>query len=155
MDDTAATSSLPTVTFLSAYVRIENLQLGRICYRDLPGGVYPGGPKKCERSWLVDVAGSQQTGDDGTAQFLLSDFLCEGTEISGPSQPIGIVATPLTNSPVWLTAEATMKILPNSNGDVEIRVFSWRPGGQPIPRIWFSWRVLVPGYIGDPNWGPL
>jgi hypothetical protein len=146
---------IPTEVFLSAYVRIENLQQGRVCYREIPGGIYPGGPKKCTRSWLLDVSGSQITGDDGSVRFLLTDVLCEGTEIGELGLPIGVVATPLTNSPVWLTAGTTVIQLPDGSGNVEIRVFAWRPGGTPSPRTWFSWRVLVPGYIQDPDWGPI
>lgn len=145
----------PSRAFLSAYARIENLLQGRVCYRELPGGFYPGGPRKCQRSWLLDVAGSGQTGDDGSARFLLTDVLCEGTTITEPGRPIGMVATPLTNSPTWLTTGTALVNLPDGSGDVEIRVFSWRPGGSPDPRTWFSWRLLVPGYIQDPDFGPI
>lgn len=145
---------IPSRVYLSAYVRIENLQQGRVCYQDFPGGIFPGGPRECERRWLLDVVGSGQTGADGSAQFLLTDFLCEGFEISEVGLPVGIVATPLANSPVWLTAGTTLIQLPNGNGNVEIRVFSWRPGGNPSPRTWFSWRLLVPGFILDPDFGP-
>jgi hypothetical protein len=150
----AAEAAIPTRAYLSAYVRIENLQQGRVCFRELPGGVAPGGPKECERSWLLDVSGSAQTDDNGTARFRLTDVLCDGgVGIGNLSPPIGIVATPSVNSPVWVTAETTVVGLPNGNSDVEIRVFTWRPGGNPSPRIWFSWRLLVPGYITDPDFG--
>jgi hypothetical protein len=145
---------IPSRVFLSAYVRIENLQQGRVCYQDFPNGTFPGGPRECARHWLLDVVGSAQTGADGSARFLLTDFLCEGFEISNIGLPVGIVATPLMNSPVWLTAGTTVIHLPDGNGNVEIRVFSWRPGGNPSPRTWFSWRLLVPGFIRDPNFGP-
>src|SRR5260221_6459549 len=82
------------------------------------------GNKVCEYSPLLDVAGYSVTGPDGSRTLLLSRFIC------GPIQrvgyPVGIVATPLTDTPVWLTATGTLlPINADGSGDIEVRIYTW------------------------------
>jgi hypothetical protein len=99
--------------------------------------------KGCAAADLLDVSGRARTGDDGSTEFMLSDFFCD---FSGQNRlefqyPVNFIATPLPQTPVFLTGVAT---LTSDRRDVKIRVTTWDPSGSPAPVISFDWRCRVP-----------
>ena len=97
----------------------------------------------CTNADLLDVSGRSRTGDDGSTEFMLSDFFCD---FSGQNRlefqfPVNFVATPLPQTPVFLTGAAT---LTSDRSDVKIRVTTWDPSGSPAPVTSFDWRCRVP-----------
>src|SRR4051812_16098291 len=67
---------------------------------------------------LLDVAGFFTTGSEGKTVFRLTDFLCALPD-GIFTQPINVVATPLSSTPCFLTV---VHSLVNNGADVEIKV---------------------------------
>jgi hypothetical protein len=97
-------------------------------------------PNKCSPiDGLLDVAGFSRTGSDGKSLFRLTDFLCPvGSELF--IQPINVVATPLSDTPCFLTV---VHSLLNNGADVEIKVSTWDASGAAAPNVAFNWRCRV------------
>jgi hypothetical protein len=96
--------------------------------------------KTCARHPINEVTGTARTGDDGTIQFLLSDFYCRPRNVTPFIQPLNFVATPLSSSPRYLTCTA---ILCSDDIDVQVTVRAWDQAGQPAPGTSFNWRCQV------------
>ena len=97
-------------------------------------------PKSCNDARLLDVSGVSSTGGDGKRVFRLSEFVCFGT-INSLAEPINVVATPLANTPGFLTAQH--QLIPATVDDVEITIFAWDANGVPAPNVVFDWRCRV------------
>lgn len=89
----------------------------------------------CNDSTLLDVGGLSSTGADGTATVLVSNFVCNFHAYTY-SEPINVVATPRTASPVFLTLTHTL----TPANDIQINVFTWDANGNPAPDVSFDWR---------------
>ncbi len=98
--------------------------------------------KACGRASLLDVSGIARTGSDGTTEFLLSEFFCRAPSFG---YPINFVATPRSQTPVFLTA---WRSLTGDRTDVRVRVATWDPSGSPAPNTSFDWRCRVPFEYG-------
>lgn len=99
--------------------------------------------KACGTADLLDVSGVAHTGEDGTTEFMLSEFFCDfsGRDILSFRFPANFVATPRSLGPVFVTALAT----PTSDRtDVRVRVATWDASGSPAPNTSFCWRCRVP-----------
>jgi len=105
-----------------------------------------GATKECVRQFHAeDITGRTRTGNDGSVQFLLSQYYCANTALRTFLNPVNFVATPHTRVPCFLTATASLVLGDGgSNSDVQIRVQAWDPNGQAAPDILFHWRCLVP-----------
>lgn len=90
----------------------------------------------CNESTLLDVGGLSSTGADGTKIVLVSDFVCFFNGYTY-SEPINVVATCRTASPVFLTLTHTLVA---SGTDIQINVFTWDANGKPAPNVSFDWR---------------
>ena len=114
------------------------------------------GPNACVQSRLLEVSGFATTGSDGKAVFRLNSFLCpfggvgpvippSGAAAALPfakySQPVNVVATPLSSSPFFLTLGRS---LVDNGADVEIKVSTWDADGAAAPNVSFDWRCRVP-----------
>ncbi len=132
---------------VSAYVRIDSEAQGRLTYYEDVTTAEQLGPRECEPHHLLDIGGLGTTDGSGSRQFFVTNYLCEGFKIRSIGKPIIITAIPLTQSPVWLTAQTAVVGLPGGVLDVSARVFAWRPGGNPSPNTTFSWRMLIPGFV--------
>jgi len=102
----------------------------------------------CAITDLTDVTGFGRTGADGSAEFLLNDFVCESFGRSSRhvvEHPVNFVATPLSTSPVFLTCR---RISVDDGTDVRITVMAWDPTGAPKPNTSFDWRCRVSLKIG-------
>jgi len=94
---------------------------------------------QCDPTEAIDIAGQSRTGDNGKMTWRLTDFICPGGQpIVEP--PASFVATPISQSPVYLT---TTIEFPDPPRDLVVEVFTWAPGGSSAPRISFSWRCRV------------
>ncbi len=94
---------------------------------------------QCDPTEAIDIAGQSRTGDNGKMTWRLTDFICPGGQpIVEP--PASFVATPISQSPVYLT---TTIEFPDPPRDLVVEVFTWDPGGSSAPRIPFSWRCRV------------
>lgn len=118
-------------------------------------------PNECSLSSLLDVSGFATSGSDGKTVFRLNSFLCPFGGI-GPvtetpdapvtlpppkySQPINVVATPLSSTPCFLTL---VHSLVDNGADVEITVLTWDANGVAAPNVSFDWRCRVP-LLSDP-----
>jgi hypothetical protein len=99
--------------------------------------------KACSAAHLLDVSGVARTGEDGTTEFMLSEFFCDftGGNILSFQFPVNFVATPRSLTPVFVTALATPI---SDRTDVRIRVAAWNASGAPAPNTSFGWRCRVP-----------
>lgn len=99
--------------------------------------------KACSAANLLDVSGVARTGEDGTAEFMLSDFFCEFLGKNRPSFqfPVNFVATPRSLTPVFVTGLARPT---SGRKDVRIRVAAWAASGTPAPNTSLDWRCRVP-----------
>jgi hypothetical protein len=107
---------------------------GNTCWR---GIFFPF--KSCVGATLLDVSGAGFTDTNGQSVFLLSDFVCFA-QVNQLADPINVVATPRTTSPLFLTETHTLF---NNNSDVQISVFTWDANGKPAPSVTFDWRCRV------------
>jgi hypothetical protein len=121
-------------------------------------------PNECSPSRLLDVSGHATSGSDGKSLFRLNSFLCpfggvgpidtsDGTVPLPPplpppkfSQPINVVASPLSSTPCFLTL---VHSLVDNGADVEIKVSTWDANGVAAPHVSFDWRCRVP-LLSDP-----
>jgi hypothetical protein len=88
---------------------------------------------------LLDVAGVGATGDSGSETFLVSGFLCSPQQLPF-LEPINILATARSASPVFLTTTHTVIRTGPSAPDLQITVFAWDSKGQPAAGVDFDWR---------------
>ncbi len=95
--------------------------------------------KSCRSARLLDASGVSSTGADGKRVFLLSDFVCL-PDFHFFADPINVVATPLSESPFFLTMTHS---LVNAARDVQITVLTWDANGAPAPNVLFDWRCRV------------
>jgi len=97
----------------------------------------------CRNTDLLDVDGISFTGSDGSVTFLLSDYQCLGDDDSALllHRPLIVLVTPHSSVPVFTTVETT---LIRNGHDARIIVSSWKPNGEPAPRVPFSWRCRAP-----------
>ena len=104
--------------------------------------------KFCAAADLLDVSGRARTGEDGTTEFMLIDFFCDfsGSDTLEFQYPVNFVATPLPQTPVFLTGGA---LLTSDRSGVKIRVATWDPSGSPAPRTPFDWRCRVPYTLSE------
>jgi len=115
-------------------------------------------PNECRSSRLLDVSGFATSGSNGKILFRLNSFLCPFGGVLPPtldptlpptlpppppkySQPINVVATPLSSTPCFLTL---VHSLVDNGADVEIKVSTWDANGVAAPNVSFDWRCRVP-----------
>lgn len=106
---------------------------------------------RCPSSRLLDVGGWGRTGEDGRAVISLNEFHCldrpvrAGGNTLGYRNPVNVVATPRSSTPVHLAVKTA--IGPGDDDrpqDVSITVSSWDVDGEPTGGVSFNWRCLVP-----------
>jgi hypothetical protein len=102
--------------------------------------------KRCRSSFILDVRGSSITGNNGTVEFPLSDFVCLGEGLTF-KHPINFVATPRSRSPIYLTCRHRIA---EDEFDVSIQVFAWNSSGAPASGVPFDWRCSLP-YNEEPS----
>ena len=98
-------------------------------------------------SRILKVHGRSVTGPEGSSRFSLSAFVCEPLRDLGT--PVGILATPQTNHPIYLTATSRLVFSlppgPVTAVDVAVEVFAWGPNGNPRSNIPFNFMATLPG----------
>jgi hypothetical protein len=99
--------------------------------------------KFCHELPLLDVSGGGVTGNGGKMQLRLTDFICL-SRISMET-PINLIATPLTERPVFLTVLQSLMMDPTNTFGVDVNMvfFTWEAGGAPAPNVPFNWRCRV------------
>ncbi|GLS39939.1 hypothetical protein GCM10010869_55360 [Mesorhizobium tianshanense] len=115
----------------------------------------------CSATEVFLLSGNDKTGNSGTAELHLNDFLCHhafdigqrGVLISRPQ----FTALPTGDAPVVLTAKFVLSeiaLQPNEavgGGvsspvlDVVVTVTSWNPDGSPAKDVSFSWVSTIEG----------
>jgi hypothetical protein len=100
---------------------------------------------------LSSVAGQSTTGEDGKADFLLSEFTCEMPNIV-PQLPIIFVATPYSQKPVFVTVNHALVVRDDSPQDFRIQLYTWEAGGAPAKKISVDWFCQFPFFF---NSGPI
>ena len=119
-------------------VKIRKLLLEEVFSSEFSAGG-TGGRRECSKFDAIDIAGPSRTGDDGKMTWRLTDFICPGGQpIIEP--PASFVATPISQSPVYLTTTIDFLDPPR---DLVVEVFTWGSDGSSAPRIPFSWRCRV------------
>jgi len=88
---------------------------------------------------LLDVAGVGVTNDKGSETFLVSGFLCSPAQLPF-LEPVNVLATARSTSPVFLTTAHTVIVTGPSAPDLQITVFAWDSKGNPAPGVDFDWR---------------
>jgi hypothetical protein len=102
----------------------------------------------CQNAGLLDLMGFGRTGADGSVILHLRSFVCWDDWKIWSEDQVWVVATPRSSDPVYLTHVVQT---PPPNGpppspadiDMQIRVFTWDPGGQPKPNVFFTWRAVL------------
>jgi hypothetical protein len=120
---------------VAAYFRAD----GKVTNRSSAG-------KGCPNKTILDVAGWSVTGANGRVDFRLNNFHCVESNFLRYQGPIHLVATPRSGSiPCWVTVETEL-VAPGgrNDDDIIIRLFSWKPGGNPLGGIRVQWRCMVP-----------
>jgi hypothetical protein len=100
----------------------------------------------CNASELLDVSSSATTGDSGNVTFLITNFLCPNEQGRYYSEPVNIVATPVSASPFFVTVTHSLVITPpnTSATNVQITIYAWDASGAPAPGVQVNWRCRVP-----------
>ena len=104
-------------------------------------------PPSCATSELLDVSGVAVTSDAGNVTFVLKNFLCPDDSGRFYSEPVNIVATPVSASPVFVTATHTLVFTTDIANDVQISIYTWDANGAPAPGVTVNWRCRVPASI--------
>lgn len=105
--------------------------------------------KVCREASLLTIGGIALTGDDGATELLLSEFHCE--EMIELLDPVIVVATARTRSPVFVTAVAEVI---DGGSDVRIIANAWQAGGDPAARTQVAWLCRVQ-YRTEPDPRPM
>jgi hypothetical protein len=123
------------VLTLRQSVGLYSTEQGHVTSTEL---VFNGPPStSCDTAPLLTVGGLSFVGAGGTSDVLLSNFHCERLSFL---QPVIVVATPRTASPVFVTAIPTII---NSGADVKIALHTWAAGGAPAPNVLVAWYCRV------------
>ncbi len=103
-------------------------------------------PPVCATSELLDVSGVSVTSATGNVTLLIKNFLCPNEDGRFYSEPVNIVATPVSASPFFLTVTHSLVIAPplTSATNVQINIFAWDVKGAPAPNVVVNWRCRVP-----------
>ena len=103
-------------------------------------------PPSCAESELLDVSGIATTTDTGSVTLLIKDFLCPNEDARVYSEPVNIVATPVSATPFFLTVTHSLVITPPLTfaTNVQIDIFAWGANGAPAPNVVVNWRCRVP-----------
>lgn len=103
-------------------------------------------PPFCATSELLDVSGVGVTSASGNVTLLVKNFLCPNENGRFYSEPVNVVATPVSASPFFLTVTHSLVITPplTSATNVQINIFAWDAKGAPAPNVVVNWRCRVP-----------
>jgi len=110
-------------------------------------------PPSCAMSALLDVSAvTTMPSDAGNVTLLLKNFLCPNdpnVSFCLFAEPVNIVATAVSDSPLVLTVTHSLVIAQPSNpaSDVQIKIFAWNLNGTPAPNTVVNWRCRVPIYF--------
>jgi hypothetical protein len=113
---------------------------GTVLWRSI---IFPG--QNCIASTLLDGSGVTATGANGQVTFLLSSFICLPL-VRSLAEPVNVLATPRTTTPVFVTATHILVLDPNnphSYNDVQITVYSWDTNVALAPGVPFDWRCRL------------
>lgn len=115
---------------------------GHVVSRDLATG--HDSSKRCNRSSVLTIGGYIMTGQDGTAEHLLSEFYCgrQGNAFSNIRPPAFLVATPRSSEAVFATARAFPTHI-DGRPDAKLSFLTWQGNGKPASRILVAWHCLV------------
>ncbi|WP_394885752.1 hypothetical protein ACG873_01465 (plasmid) [Mesorhizobium sp. AaZ16] len=115
----------------------------------------------CSATEVFLLSGNDKTGNSGTAELHLNDFLCHHAFDSGQrggliSRP-QFTALPTSDTPVILTVKFGLSEIALQPGeavggsvsspllDVVVTVTSWNLDGSPAKDVWFSWVTTIEG----------
>ncbi len=106
-------------------------------------------PRSCAASELLDVTASATTGSTGSVTLLINDYICPGDVGRVYSEPVNIVATPVSTTPVYVTTTHSLVTTPPSTfvQNVQINIFTWDAKGAPAPNVTVNWRCRVPDFV--------
>ena len=124
---------------LGSYAVLWMDESAQACFRR----IFPVPGKECSIVQLLDATGFSSTLADGKRVFQVSDVVCPQGVTFGFAEPINIVATPLAESPTFLTMSYALIPQgpdPSFKPDVQITVFAWNANGSPAPNVVFNWR---------------
>jgi hypothetical protein len=130
-DDVAVSWPISIYTESSGYVKIHDALRGA----------------RCATPSVLDIGGARSTGADGTAQISLNDLHClrvGGGNVVGYDNPVNVVATPRSDTPIHLTVLVNIVRGANRPQDVLITVFAWDVNGTAVGGARFNWRCMVP-----------
>jgi hypothetical protein len=103
-------------------------------------------PPVCSTSELLDVSGVTVVSSAGGVTLLITNFICPNENSRFYSEPVNIVATAVSSSPIFVTVTHSLVITPpnTSATNVQINVFAWDANGAPAPNVTVNWRCRVP-----------
>jgi len=103
-------------------------------------------PPTCVTSELLDVSGVTVIPATGNVTLLITNFICPNENSRFYSEPVNIVATPVSASPSFLTVTHSLVVTPPnvSATNVQINIFAWGANGAPAPNVVVNWRCRVP-----------
>ena len=106
-------------------------------------------PRSCVSSDLLDVSASATTGSTGSVTLLINDFICPNNVGRVYSEPVNIVATPVSTTPFYVTVTHSLVTTPPSTfvQNVQINIFAWDAKGAPAPNVTVNWRCRMPDFV--------
>ena len=124
---------------LGSYAVLWMDESAQACFQS----IFPVPGKDCSIVQLLEATGVSSTLADGKRVLQVSDVVCPQGVSFGFGEPINVVATPLAESPIFLTM--TYLQIPQGpdpliHPDVQITVFAWNANGSPAPNVVFHWR---------------
>jgi hypothetical protein len=135
--------------------RIKNLTFPYSTYAFTPSGEIVSKsiliflPRSCVASEFLDVSASATTGSTGSVTLLINDYICRGDVGRVYSEPVNIVATPVSTTPFYVTVTHSLVTTPPSTfvQNVQINIFAWDTKGAPAPNVTVYWRCRVPDFV--------
>jgi hypothetical protein len=111
--------------------------------------IFPFISRSCAASELLDVSSSSTTGSTGSVTLLINDFICPNDVGRIYGEPVNIVATPVSTTPVYVTITHSLVTIPPSTfvQNVQINIFTWDAKGAPAPNVTVNWRCRVPDFV--------
>ena len=131
-----------TYSFTPAATEVNEDNTGEVVSRN----IIIFAPPVCATSELLDVSGVSITPASGNVTLLVKNFLCPNENGRFYSEPVNVVATPVSASPFFLTVTHSLVITPpfTSAANLQINIFAWDVKGAPAPNVVVNWRCRVP-----------
>ena len=121
----------------------QELETGNVSTREI--GTSGDSRLSCGKLSLFSAAAQTTTGEDGKADFMLSEYICPPLGMVH-QLPLIFVATPHEQQPVFVTVNHLLVVPDDAPRDFRIQLYTWEAGGAPAKKISVDWYCQFPFY---------